>query len=223
MAQRISYACDCPECRDVIPSLNQSHYVPYYCQICGKETHGLALPGVLCWDCYFMTSYIFHVYVQGLVDGVLGYPGPRVLKGEEPIGPVRPFASGYAENSAGPRNVSQGASQNAAGKFRSNRSAGTLRHSRHGADRHRDHDLERPVGPRSATNAREFAAGGDTTSGSVERLGRLRKAWSTGEVRRMVAEREAGESWDVVAARLGRTVPSVKSKIREIRRQGRAL
>lgn len=220
MAERISYACDCPECRDVIPSLNQSHYVPYYCQICGKETHGLALPGVLCWDCYFMTSYIFHVYVQGLVDGVLGDPGPRVLKGEEPIGPIKP--SGYAENSAGSRNVSQGASQNDAGKFRSRPSEGTFGHPRHGADRHRDH---RPAqGQRSARNAREFASPRDTTARPVERLGRLdRKPWSTGEVRRMVAEREAGESWDTVAARLGRSVPSCKSKQREIRRQRRML
>ncbi len=56
------------EIEERLPISCAREYVPYYCQVCGKEVHGVGLPGQLCWDCFAVFRLCVLCYVEGMKD-----------------------------------------------------------------------------------------------------------------------------------------------------------
>lgn len=47
-------------------AFDDDFYTPYYCEVCGRECHGIGMPGQLCWECYHQALILARVFVAGM-------------------------------------------------------------------------------------------------------------------------------------------------------------
>ena len=211
-----TFLCDCGACRAALPSLNRPHYTPYQCNICDIECHGLPMPGALCWDCWTAVSYLFSGFMQGwhLAQG-RGRSYDAIT-----MDAIEPRCSAFARE-VGDVGGPMGEDHRKSGDHQTSADEPIGRSHR---DAVGSTSCYAEAGGRYQYRTRGTTPPAIGAMGPVARVvgrsvvSKSWRAWTTAEVRRLRMGMENGDADRVIAHEMGRTVESVKTKKRELRR-----